>query len=202
MSRCTEIVVAAVLLGATPAWAHDSASSSFEARPASTGLQVVFRLDATSVAERAGDDVLGYLDRRFVVTHDGRPCPRDPARALLHGDRAVAIDVIYRCTGALRLESTLFHDEAIPHQLIGTFQGARHFFTRGERTMSVVVIPPVAGGFRTATPPPGAFAGAARPSVEPSGKRDRRFPVIAIVLGAFMVALASHIRRRLYRHAT
>lgn len=173
MSRCTEaLVVVAGLLVAAPAAAHDTASSSFDARPAvsaaGAGLQVVFRLDATSVFDvtgaTAGDPVLVYLDRHFAVTRDGAPCPREAPRHLAHdpATRAIVIDVVYRCGGAVRLESTLFHDELIPHTVIGTVRRAgradRHFFTRGERSVTVDVQAPSRGGFRTATPPPGAFS--------------------------------------------
>jgi hypothetical protein len=170
MWRCTSPLLVLVAL-AGPAAAHDTAMSSFDVRPASRGVQVVFRLDAQSVRDLAGDDLLAYLDARFAVTRAGAPCPREAPRALDAGDRVVVIDVVYGCTGEVRLESTLFHDESIPHQVIGTIHAGgraeRYFFTREAWAKTVRIEAPVAGGFRTAAPPPGAFAGPPRPSLPP-----------------------------------
>ena len=211
MSRCTEALVAGLLVAsAGTADAHETASSRFEARPAvsaaGVGLQVVFRLDATSIFDMTGatggEAVLAYLDRGFAVTAGGAPCPREAPRELGHDPAAkvVVIDVVYRCGGRVTIESTLFHDELIPHTVIGTIRlggrADRHFFTRGERAVTVEVAAPSRGAFRTATPPPGAFAApAADPDPAPA---DRSLLHAALaflaVLGA--AGAASRLRER------
>ena len=201
MSRGIEALVVVLLLAA-PAAAHETAQSSFEARPAISaagpGLQIVFRLDATSVFDltgaTGGDAVLAYLDARFAVRRADGPCPREAPRGIVHDPAAksIVIDVIYRCGGAVTLESTLFHDELIPHTVIGTVHRAgradRHFFTRGERTVGIDVQAPQRGGFRTATPPPGAF----RTSPEEDEK-----PYVTVLLSVVAVLVAAFCFRRL-----
>jgi hypothetical protein len=207
-SRCTEALVVASLLSPAVAHAHDTATSTFEARPAvsaaGTGLQVVLRLDATSVLDvtgaTGGDPVLAYLDRHFSVSRDGAACPRETPRWLAHdpATRAVVIDVVYRCGGLVTIESTLFHDELIPHTVIGTVRGGgradRHFFTRQGRSVTLDVQAPARGGFRTATPPPGAFSTPA--PAAPAGDSDEE-SLLAIAISFTAVLAAAFCFRRL-----
>jgi hypothetical protein len=205
MSRCTDALVVIALLAVAPAAAsaHDTATSTFEVRPAvsaaGTGLQVVLRLDATSVFDitgaTGGDPVLAYLDRRFTVTRDGTACPREAPLRFTHeaAGKVIVIDVVYRCGGRVTIESTLFHDELIPHTVIGTVHGGgradRHFFTRGERSLTIDVQPPSRGGFRTATPPPGAFRTKAPVPAAPGvDADDDSLLSIAISIAAVLVA--------------
>jgi hypothetical protein len=215
MSRCTEALVVALLVAAAPsaAYAHDTATSTFETRPAVSaagpGLQVVLRLDATSVLDitgvTGGDPVLGYLDRRFTVTRDdGTACPREAPRWFTHDPaaKAIVIDVVYRCGGRVTIESTLFHDELIPHTVIGTVHGGgradRHFFTRGERSITVDVQAPARGGFRTATPPDGAFRTQAPAPAAPSADSDDE-SLLSIAISIAAVLVAGFCFRRLIK---
>jgi len=201
--RLARALVVLVIAGrARAAAAHDAATSTLEARPASAGVQVVFRLDATSVHDVTGGEqarVLAYLDERFRVSHAGAPCPRDPPRVFTvdAANNDVVIDVVYRCHGVVRFESTLFHDEITPHELIGTFHGAgtadRHFFTRGERVVTMTIdTPPPVQPLHMATPPPGAFRDPPRPT-GPSGPSGgtkpsmRQNPVMRKVLGVVIM---------------
>lgn len=146
----------------------------------------MLRLDATSISDitsvTTGDPVLAYLDRRFTVSRDGAARPREAPRWFAHDPaaKAIVVDVVYRCGGRVTIESTLFRDEVIPHTVIGTVRGGgradRHFFTRGERSITVDVQAPARGGFRTATPPPGA------------GSDDESLLSIAISIAAVLVA--------------
>ncbi|HVK74719.1 MAG TPA: hypothetical protein VM734_15425 [Kofleriaceae bacterium] len=176
---------------------HNHAGSSFDAGPARSaagaGLHVVFRLDAGAVDERLGKAgrrdtpraarrfrkaLLAYLDARFAVAHDGRACRREAPRAVRHEerDRILVLDVVYTCAGAapgalVRLESSLFLDGDEPHPLVGTIRGPgradRYFFTPTERVKTFALPTADVGGFRTATPPPGAFRAPPRPSQPP-----------------------------------
>jgi hydrogenase/urease accessory protein HupE len=204
------LAVALVAAASVPAAAHQAAMSSFDARTDGDGVVVSLLIDATSVidliargggptltdkAAIPGHDraVLAYLDARFAVAMGDRPCPR-VAPTSIRFDEArdkVLIDARYRCGAPtmVTFTSTLFHDEDIPHQVIGTIRhGAvleRYFFTHSERTARLDlsnVRAPEAGAigsrqFRMATPPPGAFSNqaaapapamaAAAPAVEP-----------------------------------
>ena len=86
----------------------------------------------------------------------------------------------FRCPtdlGSLVIDSTLFHDELTPHDMVGNFHHLRalerYFLNRTTRQVRInvpglpQVMPAVIDtnrGFRTATPPPGAFDEAARQS--------------------------------------
>jgi hypothetical protein len=59
----------------------------------------------------------------------------------------------------------------------------RHFFTRGERTVRVDVQAPQRGGFRTATPPAGAFR--ASPEEDEESYAPVVFSLIAVIVAAF-----------------
>jgi hydrogenase/urease accessory protein HupE len=194
---------AAAILVAAPsvASAHQAAMSSFDARTDGGDVVVSLLIDATSVIDlvaRGGGAtiadkatipaheaaVLAYLDARFTVgMGDGR-CPRvKPTRIRFDAGRdKVVIDARYRCGAptTVSFTSTLFHDEDIPHQVIGTVRHfaalERYFFTRGEQTArmdlrSVPAPPPGTVGsrqFRMATPPPGVNPFAAPPPGAPS----------------------------------
>lgn len=202
MSRCTSGLL--LLLLAAPAGAHDNARSTFEARPAvsaaGAGLQIVFALDASSLTDLTGAPTgpaaLAYLDNHFTVSSAGARCPREAPRSFDVVATSVILDVVYRCGGLVTIESTLFHDEMIPHEVIGTIHRAgradRIFFTRGERTQTFEVVAPRVGGFRTATPPPGAFRdSAAVPATPalPSDREDRTRPVLLAILACVAVVV-------------
>jgi hydrogenase/urease accessory protein HupE len=194
------LAVALVAAAAGSAAAHQAAMSSFDARTDGDEVVVTLLVDATSVVDliaRGGGPtltdkaaipgqqaaVLAYLDARFAVAMGDRPCPRvAPTRIRFDaGPDKVVIDARYRCGAptTLSFTSTLFHDEDIPHQVIGAVRrGAlleRYFFTRGERTARLDlsnVRAPEAGAigsrqFRMATPPPGVNP-FAPPSPSPS----------------------------------
>jgi hydrogenase/urease accessory protein HupE len=95
------------------------------------------------------------------------------------------VEVRFRCPSdlrRLRLDSTLFHDEETPHDLIGTFRHRfaveRYLFSRGEHTAVIEIdklqqagpaAASVSAGVRIARPPPGAFA----PIPAPAPPMDR-----------------------------
>lgn len=120
--------------------------------------------------------LLAYVARAFTVRNGGQECPAAmPDKILLHPTiDKVVFTAVYRCAGDLdvvTLRSTLFHEETTPHQIIGTFHHVRaleHYFLSPSVSEAVIpvnrlaqVMPVAMDGsrqFRTATPPPGAFA--------------------------------------------
>jgi hypothetical protein len=159
--------------GAATAMAHPGASSTFEVRAARTvdgpGLHVVLRLDADVLREVAGDELMAYVDEHFVVEKGGAVCARAVVREVTTDEEAdvTTIDVVYGCAGVVTIASTLF-GEGEPHRVVGIVHAGgrteRLLFTRHEWRQTVDVPPVAAGGFRTATPPDGAF----EPSPSPS----------------------------------
>jgi hypothetical protein len=178
------LALAVVLLPAR-ALAHPFAASSFDARVDGREVRVGFRLDPISVEALGRYDatperelLLGYLDERFAVAADGVACGRAAPTRLARdaGADRVVLDVAWLCPAPparLRIDSTLFADDDSPHEVIGTVRlgrgRAQRFFFGGGGSAAVVVPPDVdrasyAGGFRTATPPPGAFAASPPPA--------------------------------------
>ncbi len=163
--------------GAATAMAHPGASSTFEVRAARTvdgpGLHVVLRLDADVLREVAGDEVMAYVDAHFVVEKGGAACERAEVREVVTDEAAdvTTIDVVYGCAGVVTIASTLF-GEGEPHRVVGSVHAGgrteRLLFTRHEWRQTVDVPPVAAGGFRTATPPPGAFDPSPYSSPSPS----------------------------------
>jgi hydrogenase/urease accessory protein HupE len=126
--------------------------------------------------------LLDYVARTFTIANGGADCPAALPGSILHHPTIdkVVFTVVYRCAAdldVLTLRSRLFHEEDTPHQIIGTFHHRRaleHYFLSPGAPEAVIpvnrlaqVMPVVADGsrqFRTATPPPGAFAPPPRPS--------------------------------------
>src|SRR6185436_14574357 len=74
--------------------------------------------------------VVEMLDRTFAVSADDAACPREPEWkvALEPEASALRLDVRYRCPAepeVLVLDSTLFNDDASPHQVVGTLRHLR-----------------------------------------------------------------------------
>jgi hypothetical protein len=196
--------VVAVAATPTRARAHAYAASAFDAFTNGRDLRFDFRLDATSVIElhtRAHPDrpaitraeiearaalLLGYVARNFSVQNAGAACPPSmPEKITYHGGiDKVIFTAVYRCPAdldVLTLRSTIFHEEATPHQIIAAFHHLRaleHYFFSPGASEAVIpvhrlaqVLPMVQDGsrqFRMATPPPGAFSAAPQPA-RPSG---------------------------------
>ena len=198
--------IATLVLGLAPglAAAHPMALSAFDAFTEGRDIRVDFKLDATSVVDlinrtrRAPDlvpiasipahqDILfDYLTERFRLTNTDLPCQITRPKSLMVNEitSKVLVDARFRCPtdlGLLVIDSTLFHDELTPHDLIGNFHHLRalerYFFNRTTRQARIdvprlaQVLPSVIGDprqFRTATPPPsgGGFEESARRSAE------------------------------------
>ena len=180
------------------------ALSAFDAFTEGRDIRVDFKLDATSVVDlinrtrRAPDlvpiasipahqDILfDYLTERFRLTNTDLPCQITRPKSLMVNEitSKVLVDARFRCPtdlGLLVIDSTLFHDELTPHDLIGNFHHLRalerYFFNRTTRQARIdvprlaPVLPSVIDDprqFRTATPPPsgGGFEESARRSAE------------------------------------
>jgi hydrogenase/urease accessory protein HupE len=221
----------AVALASGVLRAHTYAASAFDAVTEGDDVYVGFRLDATSVidmlrrrapdgaavgkgdVERSGAATLEYLASRFSFDDDGAPCPArlaEPPRVDEQANK-VTVAVIYACGRALdvlTLRSTIFEEETIPHQLIGTFRHKRaqenYLFSRG-RNEAVIRVGQLAqvgpteatrpGQFQMAAPPPGAFdreraaqrAATAGALAQPTGSGFLAFLVEGIfhILGGF-----------------
>ncbi|MEM7160076.1 MAG: HupE/UreJ family protein [Myxococcota bacterium] len=184
-------VTVLVGLWARPALAHPTSISSVAVVTQGSAMDVELRLHADSVIDmleyRTGatvhranfeteqDALLSYLDGRFEVYGDEQPCPRSKT-APLHYDAGadrVQVRAEYQCPTTprnLRLESWLFRDSDVPHQIVATVvhqrASARYLFIDGETTARVDLgrmrpadngaIPFIGG--RMATPPSGAFS--------------------------------------------
>jgi hydrogenase/urease accessory protein HupE len=186
------------------AHAHPFALSAFDAYTEGRDIRVDFKLDATSVVDlinrtrRATDlvpiaaipahqDILfDYLTERFRLTNTDLPCQitRPTSLMLNEATSKVLVEARWRCPtdlGLLVIDSTLFHDELTPHDMIGNFHHLRalerYFFSRTTRQARIDVprlpqlLPSVINDpkqFRTATPPPsgGGFEESARRSAE------------------------------------
>jgi hydrogenase/urease accessory protein HupE len=183
----------AVVLASSVARAHTYAASAFDAVTEGDDVYVAFRLDATSVidmlqrgapdgatigkgdVEHSGAATLEYLASHFSFDDDGAPCPARLGESPRVDEQAskVTVAVVYACGRALdvlRLRSTLFEEETIPHQLVGSFRHKRavenYLFSRG-RNEAVIHVGKLAqvgpaeatrpGQFQMAAPPPGAF---------------------------------------------
>ena len=122
------------------------------------------------------DVVFDYLADRFRLVNGDLPCRIHlPDTLVVHPTTSkVLLDARYRCPtdlGFLVIRSTLFDDEGEPHDIVGNFRHQRaferYFFskTSSEARINVPelrqVLPSTVdpnAPFRTATPPPGAFA--------------------------------------------
>jgi hydrogenase/urease accessory protein HupE len=192
-ARVVLFIAMAAALASPAARAHTYAASAFDAVTEGDDVYVAFRLDATSVIdrlqrgapdgaaigkadiERSGPATLAYLAGHFSFDDDGAPCPArfaEPPRVDEQANK-VTVSVVYSCGRALdvlRLRSTLFEEETIPHQLIGTFRHRRarenYLFSRGRNEVVIHVgklaqVGPTEatrpGQFQMAAPPPGAF---------------------------------------------
>ena len=184
--------------------AHPFALSAFDAYTSGRDIQVAFKLDATSVMDLVNrtrrttelvpiaaipehkEILFDYLTERFRLTNSDLPCQINRPTSLMLNEvtSKVLVDVRWRCPtdlGLLVIDSTLFHDELTPHDLIGNFHHLRalerYFFSKTSRQARIDVpnlrqaLPAEVGDprqFRTATPPPsgGAFEESARRSAE------------------------------------
>jgi hydrogenase/urease accessory protein HupE len=190
----------ATFLAPVGAGAHPFALSAFDAFTDGRDIRFDFKLDATSVADlitrsRGGqppastaeipahqDLLLDYFARRFRLTNTDLPCElgRPTGVTLNEAIAKVVFQARFRCPtdlGLLTIDSTLFHDEATPHDMVGNFHHRRalerYFFSRTSHQVRVdvpnlaQVLPAEIDDtrqFRTATPPPGAFDESARRS--------------------------------------
>jgi hydrogenase/urease accessory protein HupE len=192
------LAVLAALLPSSAARAHPFALSAFEAYTEGRDIRFDFKLDATSVVDLVNrtrrdptlvtipqipqhqDILFDYLTERFRVSNTDLPChlTRPSKLTVSETISKVLVEARFRCPtdlGMLIIDSTLFHDELTPHDMIGNFHHLRaferYFFNRTTRQARInvpslpQVMPSVLDGsrqFRTATPPPGAFDANAR----------------------------------------
>ena len=132
------------------------------------------------------DILFDYLTERFRLTNTDLPCQitRPTSLMLNEATSKVLVGARWRCPtelGLLVIDSTLFHDELTPHDMIGNFHHLRalerYFFSKNTRQARIDVprlaqlLPSEIGDprqFRTATPPPsgGSFEETARRSAE------------------------------------
>jgi hypothetical protein len=186
--------------------AHPYGYSTFEAEANGQDIVFFFRFDATSVvdlinrlhpdespieAESAAilsnkEEVMSYVDERFEVLNLAHTCKRqDPSFFYFHAqEKRVQVRVGFHCDQALdhvEIRSTLFLDEATPHQVLGTFRYKnaleKYFFTGGERVATIYVhklkqlenlAPSSRAGFQMATPPPGVSFAQPKPQEKPA----------------------------------
>jgi hypothetical protein len=187
-----------------PAHAHPMALSAFDAYTDGRDLRFDFKLDATSVADLitrtrrtpqpvpiasipANQDILfDYFTQRFRVSNGDLPCALTRPGSLMLDEATAKLQfqARFRCPtelGLLVIDSTLFHDEVTPHDLIGNFHHLRalerYFFSRTTRQVRIDVprlpqlLPSVMNDPKrsgVATPPPtgGGFEESARRSAE------------------------------------
>jgi hydrogenase/urease accessory protein HupE len=193
-------------LGLAPAEvrAHPFALSAFDAYTDGRDIRIDFKLDATSVMDLVNrtrrttdlvpiaaipahqDIVFDYLIGRFKLTNTDLPCQvtRPTSLMLNEATSKVLVSARWRCPtdlGLLVIDSTLFHDEVTPHDMIGNFHHLRalerYFLSKNTRQARIDVpnlrqlLPSEIGDprqFRTATPPPsgGSFEESVRRSAE------------------------------------
>ena len=203
-ARLTFAALVCLGLAPAPAHAHPFALSAFDAYTDGRDIRVDFKLDATSVVDLinrtrrttelvpiaaipAHQDILfDYLTERFRLTNTDLPCQitRPTSLMLNEATSKVLVGARWRCPtelGLLVIDSTLFHDELTPHDMIGNFHHLRalerYFFSKNTRQARIDVprlaqlLPSEMGDprqFRTATPPPsgGSFEESARRSAE------------------------------------
>lgn len=203
-ARPTFAALVCLGLAPAPAHAHPFALSAFDAYTEGRDIRVDFKLDATSVVDLinrtrrttelvpiaeipAHQDILfDYLTERFRLTNTDLPCQitRPTSLMLNEATSKVLVGARWRCPtelGLLVIDSTLFHDELTPHDMIGNFHHLRalerYFFSKNTRQARIDVprlaqlLPSEIGDprqFRTATPPPsgGSFEESARRSAE------------------------------------
>jgi hydrogenase/urease accessory protein HupE len=203
-ARLTFAALVCLGLAPAPAHAHPFALSAFDAYTEGRDIRVDFKLDATSVVDLinrslrktelvpiaeipAHQDILfDYLTERFRLTNTDLPCQitRPTSLMLNEATSKVLVGARWRCPtdlGLLVIDSTLFHDELTPHDMIGNFHHLRalerYFFNKNSRQARIDVprlaqlLPSEIGDprqFRTATPPPsgGSFEETARRSAE------------------------------------
>jgi hydrogenase/urease accessory protein HupE len=203
-ARLTFAALVCLGLAPAPAHAHPFALSAFDAYTDGRDIRVDFKLDATSVVDLinrslrktelvpiaeipAHQDILfDYLTERFRLTNTDLPCQINRPTSLMLNEATskVLVGVRWRCPtdlGLLVIDSTLFHDELTPHDMIGNFHHLRalerYFFSKNSRQARIDVprlpqlLPSEIGDprqFRTATPPPsgGSFEQSARRSAE------------------------------------
>lgn len=190
--------------------AHPFALSAFEAFTEGRDLKFDFRLDATSVvdlinrtrrsatlvtiAEIPGHQAIlfDYFTERFRLRNSDLPCQLYRPTTLMVNEQTskVQFQARFRCPtdlGLLVIDSTLFHDELTPHDIVGNFHHLRalerYFFSKNTREARIdvpklaQVLPAIIGDnrqFQMATPPPGtdrrALEEAVRRSAEAAGE--------------------------------
>ncbi|HEV3032387.1 MAG TPA: HupE/UreJ family protein [Polyangia bacterium] len=222
------VAVALVIGLARPVASHTYAASAFDAVTEGKDVYVLFRLDGTSTIDMLkrppsdggaigkddikarGREIFDYVAGRFTLRNGRADCPARVAEPPHLDDQTnkVTIAVIYGCAhelDELTLRSTLFVEEATPHQIIGTFRHGRalenYLLSRGlsEAVIHVNALAQIGpseavrpGQFQIEPPPPGAYEAAGRAALAARAQAARAEPVGSGFL-AFFVQGIFHI---------